>query len=50
MEILGSHGASSTTDSVEDFPEDAWDTLIAVLLTAPFVLAPRTLPHLPELA
>ena len=50
MEILGSHGASSTTDSVEDFPEDAWDTLIAVLLTTPFLLAPCTLPHLPELA
>lgn len=34
--------------SVEEFPEDMWDTLIAVLLTSPFLLAKYAWPALRE--
>lgn len=33
---------------VEDFPEDAWDALLAVLLTSPFLLAKYAWPALRE--
>lgn len=31
---------------IEDFPEEQWDRLLAVLLTSPFLLARRAWPHL----
>lgn len=31
---------------VHDFPEDQWDTLLAVMLTSPFLLAKYAWPHL----
>ncbi len=33
---------------VEEFPEDRWDALIALLLTSPFLLARYAWPHLRE--
>ena len=33
---------------VEEFPEDRWDELIALLLTSPFLLAREAWPHLRE--
>ncbi|MGH2735801.1 MAG: SDR family NAD(P)-dependent oxidoreductase [Actinomycetota bacterium] len=33
-------------DRIEDFPEDKWDALIAILLTSPFLLARYAWPHL----
>jgi len=32
--------------SVEEFPEDKWDALVALLLTSPFLLAKHSWPHL----
>jgi 3-hydroxybutyrate dehydrogenase len=31
---------------IEEFPEDVWDTMIALLLTSPFLLARYSWPHL----
>ena len=33
---------------VEEFPEDRWDALVALLLTSPFLLAKYAWPHLRE--
>ena len=33
---------------MEDFPEEAWDTILAVMLTAPFLLAKAFLPGMLE--
>jgi 3-hydroxybutyrate dehydrogenase len=33
---------------IEEFPEDRWDALIAILLTSPFLLARYAWPHLRE--
>jgi 3-hydroxybutyrate dehydrogenase len=33
---------------IDEFPEDRWDALIAVLLTSPFLLAKYAWPHLKE--
>jgi 3-hydroxybutyrate dehydrogenase len=48
VEILVNNAGLQHVDAVQDFPEDAWDTLIAVMLTAPFLLAKGTLPHMLE--
>jgi 3-hydroxybutyrate dehydrogenase len=48
VEILVNNAGLQHVDPVQDFPEDAWDTLLAVMLTAPFLLARGTLPHMLE--
>jgi 3-hydroxybutyrate dehydrogenase len=46
VQILVNNAGLQHVDCVQEFPEDAWDTLIAVMLTAPFLLARGTLPHM----
>jgi len=44
VEILVSNAGLQHVSPIEDFPEDAWDRLLAVMLTAPFLLAKGFLP------
>jgi 3-hydroxybutyrate dehydrogenase len=45
-EILVSNAGLQHVSAIEEFPEDAWDRLIAVMLTAPFLLARGVLPSM----
>jgi len=45
-EILVSNAGLQHVSAIEDFPEAAWDRLIAVMLTAPFLLARGFLPSM----
>lgn len=44
VEILVSNAGLQHVSSIEEFPEDTWDQLLAVMLTAPFLLAKGFLP------
>ena len=44
VQILVNNAGLQHVDPIDDFPEDAWDTLLAVLLTAPFLLTKAFLP------
>ena len=44
VEILVSNAGLQHVSPIEDFPADAWDRLLAVMLTAPFLLAKGFLP------
>ncbi|MDQ3671787.1 MAG: 3-hydroxybutyrate dehydrogenase [Actinomycetota bacterium] len=44
VEILVSNAGLQHVSPVEDFAEDAWDRLLAVMLTTPFLLAKGLLP------
>ncbi len=48
VEILVNNAGFQHVSSIEEFPEDAWDRLLAVLLTAPFLLAKGFLPTMYE--
>ena len=48
VQILVNNAGLQHVDPVQDFPPAAWDTLLAVMLTAPFLLARGTLPHMLE--
>ncbi|MBA3375467.1 MAG: 3-hydroxybutyrate dehydrogenase [Gaiellaceae bacterium] len=48
VEILVSNAGLQHVSPVEDFPADAWDRLLAVMLTAPFLLAKGFLPGMYE--
>src|SRR4051812_13095652 len=39
VDILVNNAGFQSIHGVEDFPEDVWDTMIAVMLTAPFLLS-----------
>ena len=39
IDILVNNAGFQSINAVEDFPEDNWDTMIAVMLTAPFLLS-----------
>ncbi len=39
INILVNNAGFQSINAVEDFPEDIWDTMIAVMLTAPFLLS-----------
>jgi 3-hydroxybutyrate dehydrogenase len=39
INILVNNAGFQSINAVEDFPEDTWDTMIAVMLTAPFLLS-----------
>ncbi len=39
IDILVNNAGFQSINAVEDFPEDTWDTMIAVMLTAPFLLS-----------
>ena len=44
VQILVNNAGLQHVSPLEDFPEEAWDTVLAVLLTAPFLLAKAFLP------
>jgi 3-hydroxybutyrate dehydrogenase len=48
VQILVNNAGLQHVDPVHEFPPEAWDTLIAVMLTAPFLLARGTLPRMLE--
>jgi 3-hydroxybutyrate dehydrogenase len=44
VEILVANAGLQHVSPIEDFPEESWDRLLAVMLTAPFLLAKAFLP------
>lgn len=46
LDVLVNNAGFQHIDSVADFPEDTWDTMIHVMLTAPFLLSKYAWPHL----
>ncbi len=46
VDILVNNAGFQHIDAVEDFPEDTWDTMIAVMLTAPFLLTKYVWPSM----
>ena len=44
VQILVNNAGLQHVSRLEDFPEEAWDTVLAVMLTAPFLLAKAFLP------
>jgi 3-hydroxybutyrate dehydrogenase len=46
VEILVSNAGLQHVSPIEDFPEERWDQLLAVMLTAPFLLAKAFLPSM----
>jgi 3-hydroxybutyrate dehydrogenase len=44
VDILVNNAGFQHIDAIEDFPEDTWDKLIAVMLTAPFLLTKYVFP------
>ncbi len=46
LDILINNAGFQHIDSIADFPEDQWDRLIAVMLTAPFLLTKYSWNHL----
>jgi 3-hydroxybutyrate dehydrogenase len=43
IDVLVNNAGFQHIDAIEDFPEDVWDRLIAVMLTAPFFADPLCL-------
>jgi 3-hydroxybutyrate dehydrogenase len=48
LDVVVANAGFQHVESVADFPEDQWDTLIALLLTSPFLLAKYGWPSLAE--
>jgi 3-hydroxybutyrate dehydrogenase len=48
VEILVSNAGLQHVSPIDEFPEDTWDRLLAVMLTAPFLLAKGFLPAMYE--
>ncbi|MFC4425869.1 3-hydroxybutyrate dehydrogenase [Deinococcus navajonensis] len=46
LDILVNNAGFQHIDPVADFPEDTWDTMLHVMLTAPFLLSKYAWPHL----
>lgn len=46
LDILINSAGFQHIDSISDFPEDTWDNMLAVLLTAPFLLTKYAWEHL----
>ncbi|MDZ7705829.1 MAG: 3-hydroxybutyrate dehydrogenase [Trueperaceae bacterium] len=46
LDILINNAGFQHIDPVADFPEDTWDAMIALMLTAPFLLTKYAWPHL----
>lgn len=46
LDVLVNNAGFQHIDAVPDFPEDTWDTMIHVMLTAPFLLSKYAWPHL----
>lgn len=46
LDVLVNNAGLQHLDAVERFPEDQWDTMVAVMLTAPFLLSKYAWSHL----
>lgn len=46
VHILVNNAGFQNIDPVEEFPEDTWDKMIALMLTAPFLLTRYAWPHM----
>ncbi|PNY82164.1 3-hydroxybutyrate dehydrogenase [Deinococcus koreensis] len=46
LDVLVNNAGFQHIDPIADFPEDTWDTMLAVMLTAPFLLSKYAWPHL----
>lgn len=46
LDVLVSNAGVQHIDPIVDFPEERWDKLIALMLTAPFLLSKHAWPHL----
>ncbi|MGL4608500.1 MAG: 3-hydroxybutyrate dehydrogenase [Trueperaceae bacterium] len=46
LDILINNAGFQHIDAVKDFPEDTWETMLAVMLTAPFLLTKYAWEHL----
>jgi 3-hydroxybutyrate dehydrogenase len=46
VDILVNNAGFQSINAVEDFPEDTWDTMLAVMLTAPFLLSKYAWPSM----
>ena len=48
VHILVNNAGFQSIHPVDEFPEDTWDTMIALMLTAPFLLTRYAWPHMKE--
>lgn len=48
IDILVNNAGVQHVSPVEDFPEDKWDFMISLMLTAPFLLTKYTFPYMKE--
>lgn len=48
IDVLVNNGGFQHVSPIEDFPEDKWNALISVLLTAPFILIQSVWPYMKE--
>ncbi|MBB5294308.1 3-hydroxybutyrate dehydrogenase [Deinococcus metallilatus] len=46
LDVLVNNAGFQHIDPIADFPEDTWDTMLHVMLTAPFLLLKYAWPHL----
>jgi 3-hydroxybutyrate dehydrogenase len=46
VDILVNNAGFQHIDAIEDFPEETWDTMLAVMLTAPFLLTKYVWPSM----
>lgn len=46
VDVLANIAGFQHIDPIQDFPEDVWETMIAVMLTAPFLLTKYVWPHM----
>ncbi|MEE9447571.1 MAG: 3-hydroxybutyrate dehydrogenase [Arenicellales bacterium] len=50
IDVLVNNGGFQHVSPIKDFPEDKWNALIAVMLTAPFLLTKAAWPHMEKQA
>ncbi len=48
VDVLVNNAGFQHIDAIEEFPEDVWDTMLAVMLTAPFLLLRYVWPGMKE--
>jgi 3-hydroxybutyrate dehydrogenase len=46
LDIVVNNAGFQKVSTIKDFPEDTWETMIAVMLTAPFLLTKYAWPHM----
>lgn len=50
VDILVNNGGYQHISPIEDFPEDTWDEMLSILLTAPFLLTRYVWPSMKKMA